>query len=192
MRRQDASWGAGGFCLLDRARGNPLTRKNVNRPASLIRRGGSSVGKRCVAMWVVGGGYRTLPTRRLAASRKASRLTMYGTNSHQRLHHSVDMEGALCPHIMPLALFPPFLAHQKGCARRVGALPGGGTPNGGGNIICGPTDTVDRTIKCRKFSKTLPGKRGGRFDLFPLKTAICGDHPFSFCILYVKRLQSFC
>ena len=128
MRRQDASWGAGGFCLLDRARGNPLTRKNVNRPASLIRRGGSSVGKRCVAMWVVGGGYRTLPTRRLAASRKASRLTMYGTNSHQRLHHSVDIEGALCPHIMPLALFPPFLARQKGCARRVGASPGGLPP----------------------------------------------------------------
>ena len=113
---------------------------------------------------------------------RAVRLTMYGTNLHQRLHRSVDIEGALCPHIMPLALFPPFLARQKGCARRVGALPGGGTPNGGGNIICGPTDTVDRTIKCRKFSKTLPGKRGGRFDLFPLKTAICGCYPCSFCI----------
>ena len=64
-------------------------------------------------------------TRRLAASRKTGRLTMYGTSCHQRLYRSVDIEGALCPHIMPLALFPPFLARQKGCARRVGALPGG-------------------------------------------------------------------
>ena len=182
MRRQDASWGAGGFCLLDRARGNPLTRKNVNRPASLIRRGGSSVGKRCVAMWVVGGGYRTLPTRRLAASRKASRLTMYGVNLHQRIDRSVAMTGALRPHMDPSAFSTLFGATKRVRPPRRRVPGGGETPNGGGNIICGPTDTVDRTIKCRKFSKTLPGKRGGRFDLFPLKTAICGCYPCSFCI----------
>ena len=84
-------------------------------------------------------------TRRLAASRKTNRLTMYGTNSHQRLHHSVDIEGALCPHIMPLALFPPFLARQKGCARRVGALPGGnpGIQEIDYLAVCGRQSTLD-------------------------------------------------
>ena len=51
-------------------------------------------------------------TRRLAASRKTGRLTMYGTSCHQRLHRSVDMTGALCPH-MVLGAFSTLFGASK-------------------------------------------------------------------------------
>ena len=56
----------------------------------------------------------TIRTGRLAASRKTpARLTMYGVNLHQRLHRSVAMTGALCPHMVPGAFSTLFGASKR-------------------------------------------------------------------------------
>ena len=94
-------------------RGNPITRKNYNRSAS--QSGGAvSLSKRTRCK--VGGWQKATephPTRRLAASRKTNRLAMYGTIPHQRNGHSVDIEGALCPHMDPSAFSTLFGASKR-------------------------------------------------------------------------------
>ena len=69
---------------------------------------------------------------------RRKRLTMYGVNLHQRLHRSVDMEGALCPHMgFALSAFSTLFGASKRVRPPCRRAPGGDMPPRRAPLTCG-------------------------------------------------------